>query len=336
MLELPSSIRYSSLVSDPEAYIKEMFLLHPDAKHDKLSGEIEIRNEIINSSFKYQLLEDGLFLFSFSSYSPVDAEYEFLANLRSDYFTLVFYFTEERSKNPLYLKTAGQFYSNDRISMFFNGKMTAEFFIKAKQKAFGLRLDIHKKWITENLDTRFLEKDTQLLEIINFKKISYLQLNCDNYQNLVKDLILCFDMEANPFWKLQQKNLSYALIQQYFTEIVNHRKTATRIAKTNSGDLKAALNYMEKSLHKVFPGNPHLAELCNISESSFNKKFKTVFRNSPAQYFKELKMKESLRLLQLGQNVKDIAYAIGYKDTSAFGRAFKQFYGKSPASYVKK
>lgn len=336
MLELPSSIRFSSIVSDPEAYISEMLFLHPDAKHDKLSGEIEIQNEIVNSSFKYQLLEDGLFLFSFSSFSPVDAEYEFLANPESDYFTLVFYFTEERSKNPLYLKTGGHFYSNDRISMFLNGNTNVEFFIKAQQKAFGLRLDIHKKWISENLDAQFLEKSTHLCKIINFERDTYLQLNCDRYHSLVKDLISCFDLEANPLRKLRQKSFSYTLIQQYFTEMLNKGEADGKTDNIYSGDLKAALNYLEKSLHKDFPGNLHLAELCNISESSFNKKFKTVFRSSPAHYFKELKMKESLRRLQLGQNVKDIAYAVGYKDSSAFGRAFKQFYGKSPASYIKK
>lgn len=49
-----------------------------------------------------------------------------------------------------------------------------------------------------------------------------------------------------------------------------------------------------------------------------------------------LKMEEALRLLQLGYSVKDVSYKVGYHDASAFGRSFKQIYGKSPASYVKK
>ncbi|MFT4063083.1 MAG: hypothetical protein QM642_12090 [Edaphocola sp.] len=81
-----------------------MFQLHPDAKHDSHSGAIAIKNPVMDSAFRYQLLEDGLFLFSFSSFSPVDAEYEIVPNPMADYFTLVFYFTESRTKNPLYIK----------------------------------------------------------------------------------------------------------------------------------------------------------------------------------------------------------------------------------------
>ncbi len=168
-MSFQSHIRFASLISDPDAYIKEMFQLHPDAKHDQESGAIKIENEIINSSFKYQLLEEGLFLFSFSSFSPVDAEYEFIPNPEAPYFTLVFYFTAERSKSPLYLKSDGKFYSNDQISMFFNGKMTADIFIKARHKAYGLRLDIHKDWILRNVDMQLFPQKSLLKDIIDLQ-----------------------------------------------------------------------------------------------------------------------------------------------------------------------
>jgi hypothetical protein len=55
-MDLPDRIRFSSLISDPEAYINEMFQLHPDATHDSNSGAIEIKNEIINSMERARLL----------------------------------------------------------------------------------------------------------------------------------------------------------------------------------------------------------------------------------------------------------------------------------------
>ncbi len=329
-------IRFSSIISDPESYISEMFQLHPGAKHDKDSGYIEIKNEIINSSFRYQLLEEGLFLFSFSSFSPVDAEYNFIPNPSSDYFTLVFYFTEERTKNPLYIKTEDKFYSTDQFSMFFNGNMTAEIFIKAKQKANGLRLDIHKKWLLQNIEYPLLSHNNLLRTIIDFKSKGYVQENCQSYSSIVNNLISIFEKESFTLRKLQLRAKTYKLIHSYLDEIIQYSKESEKKKeKLNTGELRSALNYLEKKIHEDFPGNSYLAQICNISESSFNKKFKTTFNISPAHYFASLKMKEALRLLQIGHNVKDVAYKVGYKDTSSFGRSFKQYFGKSPAAYVK-
>ncbi|MFT4204906.1 MAG: AraC family transcriptional regulator [Chitinophagaceae bacterium] len=333
MTIIEKHIHYSSLISDPNAYISEMFQLHPDAKHDSNSGEIEIINPIINSTFKYQLLEDGFFLFSFSSFSPVDAEYEFVPNPTADYFTLVFYITESRTKNPLYIKIDEKFYSSDQFSLFFNGKMNAEIFIKARQKAYGIRLDIHKKWFAENIEN--LPQNSVLAKILNFSDKGFVNTNCHSYHEMVKNLLSVFEKEKYPLQKLDLKSHCYSLTQNYLGEIFQSQPSETGKEKEKSGELQAALNYLEKNVLADFPGNDFLAELCHISESSFGKKFKNSFHISPAAYLKNLKMKEALRLLELGNNVKSVAHKIGYENVSAFGRSFKQIYGKSPASYVK-
>lgn len=332
-MELPKSIRFSSTIADPEAYIKEMFQMHPDAIHDEHSGFIEINNGILDSSFRYELLERDLFLFTFSSYSPVDAEYEFLPNPNSEYLTMVFYFTETRSKNPLYLKLEEQFHSSDQISMFFNGKMNAEIFIKSKLKAFGLRLDIHKNWIERNINPVQIKNNTVFNEIIEGNRKTSISTKTEIYKDLVTEI--CTQISKESLSKsLNLKALSYNLISKFFDEEFDSNPEI-KLIKINYGELKSALNWMEKHVNGEFPGSDFLADLCCISESSFSKKFKTNFRISPAHYFRNLKMKEALNLLQLGYNVKDVAYKLDYKDVSAFGRSFKQIYGKSPALYVK-
>lgn len=333
-MNLPNPIRFSSLISGPNAYINEMFQLHPDAKHDSGSGAIEIKNPIIDSTFRYQLLEDGFFLFSFSSYSPVDAEYEFIPNPKADYFTLVFYFTESRTRKPIYIKIDEKFYSDDHISVFFNGKMNAEIFIKAKQKAYGIRLDIHKNWFSENIGK--LPATSVASKILNLSEKGFVNTNCHSYKETVKNLLLIFESEKYPTQKLDLKIRCYSLIQDYLKEILQSKTTDTKKEKINPGELQPVLNYLEKNVLGSFPGNSFLAELCHISESSFEKKFKNSFHIPPAAYHKNLKMKEALRLLELGSNAKDVSYKIGYKDVSAFGRSFKKVYGKSPALFVKK
>lgn len=329
-------IRFSSLSADPEAYLHEMFQLHPDATHDKRSGAIEIKNPVIDSSFRYLLLEEGLFLFSFSSFSPVDAEYEFIPNPRSDYFTLVFYFTESRSKTPFYIKTEKGYYSGDQFSMFFNGNMAAEIFVKARQKAYGLRLEIHKNWLYDNIDVSLLQNGSFLKKIIDGNASGYIQTGCLAYHALVTQILSFFEQRKYALLKLQLKTEISKLLILYAEEIIqSSTKDGREGAPDRMGELRFALNYMEAKIHGIFPGSNCLASLCHMSESAFNKKFRSIFNTTPAQYFKEQKMKEALQLLQLGQNVKDVARKQGYKDTSAFGRAFKQVYGKSPAAFVK-
>ncbi|GEM_PF-6078174 len=43
---LPSKIRIFSLISDPEAYLEEMFPLHPDLKYDEYLRTINIKNPL--------------------------------------------------------------------------------------------------------------------------------------------------------------------------------------------------------------------------------------------------------------------------------------------------
>lgn len=333
-MELPKSIRFSSIISDPEAYIQEMFQLHPDAEHHAHFGEIEIKNGIIDSSFRYQLLEDGLFLFAFSSFSPIDAEYEFIPNPNADYFTLVFYFTENRSKNPLYLKINEKFYSSDQISMFFNGRMNAEIFIKANHKAHGIRIDIHKKWFNNHIDIRDLQKFSELKSIIEFETKGQISTDCEKYSNAITDILNVFKQEEKAFQKIHLIHQTLQLITEYLADSFSN-SILPEVKNANFGQLKSALNYLEKNTAKEFPGSDFLADLCNISESTFIKKFKNHFHTTAAHYFRNLKMKEALNLLQLGHTVKEVAHKLDYKDVSAFGRSFKQIYGRSPASYVK-
>jgi len=52
---------------------------------------------------------------------------------------------------------------------------------------------------------------------------------------------------------------------------------------------------------------------------------------SPAGYFRRLKMNEAEKLLRSGaMSVKEVAYRLGYRHPGDFGRAFKSFSGFTP------
>jgi AraC-like DNA-binding protein len=77
-----------------------------------------------------------------------------------------------------------------------------------------------------------------------------------------------------------------------------------------------------------------LAALCHMSLSSFKRKFKEVYNDSPIKYLSKKKILKAVELLKDKNNrISDIAYDVGYESLSTFNRTFKAQYGKSPSAY---
>lgn len=145
-----------------------------------------------------------------------------------------------------------EFYSSNQVSMFFNGTMNAEIFIKSKQKAYGLRLDIHKKWLSKNLKINEIASDSQLAQILSNKAKAFVEINCLKYKTLVEEILLEFDAQKSFFQKLSLKAKSFQLLSDYFSEIVNLSSPKTPKYSETNLELHPALNFMEKNIYKIF------------------------------------------------------------------------------------
>jgi AraC-like DNA-binding protein len=77
-----------------------------------------------------------------------------------------------------------------------------------------------------------------------------------------------------------------------------------------------------------------LALLTHLSESSFKRKFKEVFKQSPKKYITKKKLAKAAELLK-SQNhrVSEIAYEVGFDSVATFNRNFTIEFGKSPTDY---
>ncbi|QES89217.1 helix-turn-helix domain-containing protein [Rhizosphaericola mali] len=330
-------IRLKQLVADPEAYIKEMIQLHPGSNHNKEAGSFIIQNDIINSALRYRWLEEGLFLFCFESFSPIDAHFEFVENPSAEYFSIIFYFTESSSHTPFYVKTTEGIYSDDQCALFFNGNLNAEIFLKAHHKAFGLRVDLHHNWLKKNIQIDTLPKDSVFLNIFTKNQTSYTHTNCRSYISPIQSICDQVKEGKSPFTNLLIKKEVFQLIIDYIQDL---NKISISISEKNDTStlsdlsLQNALKYMKNNIYEKFPGSDFLAEKCGLSESNFSKKFKHTFHVNASTYYKELQMKEAVQLLNLGKRVKFVAHKLGYQNVASFGRAFKLHFGKSPASSV--
>lgn len=77
-----------------------------------------------------------------------------------------------------------------------------------------------------------------------------------------------------------------------------------------------------------------LATLSHLSISSFKRKFREVFDESPKKYINRKKIEKAAALLKSDQSrVSDIAYDVGFESLATFNRNFTAEYGKSPKEY---
>ena len=73
-----------------------------------------------------------------------------------------------------------------------------------------------------------------------------------------------------------------------------------------------------------------------MSPSHFNRAFKSLFGNTPAEFVETLRINEAKRRLSVPKRTLDtIAASVGFSDAQKFRRAFERRFGAKPRSYLK-
>jgi AraC-like DNA-binding protein/quercetin dioxygenase-like cupin family protein len=99
-----------------------------------------------------------------------------------------------------------------------------------------------------------------------------------------------------------------------------------------SGILKT-LDYMENALERPFDLNK-LAQMANMSVSSYTKKFRDVVGDSPGEYFLGLKLeKVRCELIETDYSLAELAYRNGFCDDTYLVKQFRKRHGITPARY---
>lgn len=77
-----------------------------------------------------------------------------------------------------------------------------------------------------------------------------------------------------------------------------------------------------------------LAELCNLSLSTFIRTFKDIFNDTPANYIKSKRLERAKKLLSIGTlTISEIAFKTCFADVAHFSRTFKSAFKISPSEY---
>ncbi len=98
-------------------------------------------------------------------------------------------------------------------------------------------------------------------------------------------------------------------------------------------DVMPALDFVQRALHEPIR-NDELAQLCNLSEDHFIRRFRTAVGLTPLAYVRKQRVAAAARyLLFTDQPIEAIAERTGFCDRFYFSRVFTQETGRPPAAY---
>ena len=139
----------------------------------------------------------------------------------------------------------------------------------------------------------------------------------DNPQ-LVSDELLELKVKELVLLLVQTKNAESVV--SLFSELFTPRNLSVKEVVNNHV-------FTQLSIHD-------LATLSNLSVSTFNRTFQSIFNTTPANYIKVKRLERARELLSVSSlTVSEIAFQTCFNDVSHFSRSFKTAYKSSPSEY---
>jgi len=76
-----------------------------------------------------------------------------------------------------------------------------------------------------------------------------------------------------------------------------------------------------------------LAFMCNMSLSTFKRRFGRLYGTTPNKWLLQRRMEEAAVLLDGQEKPSEVFFKVGYENHSSFSQSFKQVYGMTPREY---
>lgn len=199
-----------------------------------------------------------------------------------------------------------------------------------------LNLIIHPEWLK-----RHIGQDPFYNAFTDHHHANLTLHICQQMQRLVIDII-CYKPEHGVVGKLKVEALTHQLLVLVFEQIEQQLKEEQRASvmvnkvqavkqKSAEQAMEELVAYIETHLDAVLT-TKILAQHMKMSESSLQRKFKSMFSYSIQNYIKRRKLEVAKQHLQAGvASITEVAYNAGYRHPSNFTHAFKKAFGYPPA-----
>lgn len=156
-------------------------------------------------------------------------------------------------------------------------------------------------------------------------KTSRINDRIELFDELFKNLERGFSIET-----LEYINLCLPKLLTSFTHLEQYRTLNEHITKDAVGQ---SINFMLENISQKFSLH-ELAAVVNLSASHFSRLFLSRTAHSPINYFIQLKIQRSCRLLDnTTHSIAEIARETGFDDQFYFSRQFRRVMNMSPRAY---
>lgn len=119
----------------------------------------------------------------------------------------------------------------------------------------------------------------------------------------------------------------------YYRLLTGQHGHSLRSLLNQYGDLQPmskAVTFIHENLNKTIQVS-ELANIANMSKTSFFNAFKRLMHVPPNQYIKSTKLQKAQVLLTKGMQATEASYQVGYNSFSQFSREYKRFFGYTPS-----
>ena len=168
-------------------------------------------------------------------------------------------------------------------------------------------------------------------DLINQNKGLYVSKTNEGLACVLTRLSQCLQSD------IETEALGKGLIRELFFHVLSGLQAAPLFALVSHNTQLSRIDRVLKHLHGNFAGQldvDKLAQMANMSTSTFHRNFKLVTASSPIQYVKKIRLNRAKELLlDQGIKVKQAAAHVGYESATQFSREFARYFGQSPSEY---
>jgi len=181
--------------------------------------------------------------------------------------------------------------------------------------------DFHLKYETLIRDTRN-SKNAAPEPYLSFKKDAFVT----NFIHSISLLLQSAGKFSPEMRLLKFEELMLYILEKYPSSLLSFREPGNRhpddhvIRRAVETNITNNINVEE------------LAFLCNMSLSTFKRRFIKLYGMPPTEWFVQQRMKLAKELLH-HEKPSEIYYKVGYESHSGFSQAFRKTFGKSPKEF---
>ncbi len=138
-------------------------------------------------------------------------------------------------------------------------------------------------------------------------------------------------------WSRKETGYYNKCVSIFFAILSEMQKSDLKFSpKSHLDKISDGVKYIHDHYCELDFDYQQLANVCNISYTYFKKIFREIYKTTPSEYVKNLKVEKACELLSTKRfSVSQIAELCGYENVYYFSKVFKDTMAMSPSEYKK-